>query len=196
MMTVLLLVFAYLIGSIPTGLIVGKQFWQTDLRNYGSKNIGATNAWRVLGKKAGITIFLLDFLKGVLPTALALNFLETPLEAVLVGALAIVGHSCSIFLKFKGGKSVSTGLGVILALMPTVTVIVFISWLIIVKYSGYVSLASIIASLLVPILSLCFGEDMVYTIFGVLIAIFIIYRHKANIERLRAGTESKIVAHK
>ena len=186
------LAVSYLLGSIPNGLIFGKLLWQTDLRKYGSHNIGATNAWRVLGKRAGIFIFLLDFLKGYLSVRLAMAVLGTPLPMVLAGLLAIVGHSCSIFLGFKGGKGVATGLGVISMLMPTVTSIVFLVWLAIVYRTRYVSLGSIVAAALVPILALAFGHPLEYILFGLLAAIFIAVRHRANIERLRAGTENKV----
>ena len=132
---------AYLLGSIPNGLVFGKLLWHIDLREHGSHNIGATNAWRTLGKGPGFLIFLLDFLKGALSVWLGSLLVGTPLAMVLAGVLAIVGHSCSLFLKFKGGKGVATGLGVIVMMMPLPALIVFLVWLAIVKISGYVSLA-------------------------------------------------------
>ena len=113
---------------------------------------------------------------------------------VLAGICAIIGHSCSVFLKFKGGKGVATGLGVIVMLMPLPALIVFAVWLLIVKISGYVSLGSIIAAALVPILAWLQGYAMEYTVFGLLAAAFVIVRHKANIIRLLNGSESKIKA--
>ena len=189
-----LVVFAlcYLLGSVPNGLIFGKLLWQTDLRKYGSHNIGATNAWRTLGKGAGIFIFLMDFLKGFLSVWLAMTFLGTPLSMVLAGIFVIVGHSCSVFLKFKGGKGVATGLGVITMLMPGVTCIVFAVWFAIVYRTRYVSLGSMAAAALVPILALISGAPTEYILFGLLTAVFIIVRHSANIERLKNGTENKI----
>ena len=112
MASVLLVCLAsYLLGSIPNGLVFGKLLWHVDLREYGSHNIGATNAWRTLGKGPGFLIFLLDFLKGALSVGLAEVFTASPLIMVIAGILAIVGHSCSLFLHFKGGKGVATGLG-------------------------------------------------------------------------------------
>ncbi len=184
----------YLLGSIPNGLWVGKFLWNTDLRTQGSHNIGATNAWRILGKGPGLLIFLLDFLKGYLSVRLAMIFLGTPLSMVLAGILAIVGHSCSIFMDFKGGKGVATGLGVIAMLMPAVTGIVFAVWLGIVYFTRYVSLGSITAAALVPVLAWLFGYPFEFVVFGLLAAIFIIVRHKSNIERLLNGTENKIRA--
>lgn len=187
-------VIAYLLGAIPNGLIWGKLIWQTDLREHGSHNIGATNAWRTLGKSAGFLIFVLDFLKGFLSVYIASVLVGTPLSMVLAGVLAIVGHSCSIFLKFKGGKGVATGLGVIVMLMPLEALIIFLVWLIIVKISGYVSLGSVIAAALVPLLFYVGGYPLEFIIFGVLAAMLIIVRHHANIVRLLNGTESKIKA--
>lgn len=185
---------SYLLGSIPNGLILGKAIWGVDLRQHGSKNIGATNAWRTIGKAGGISIFMLDFLKGAISAYLGLHLGGSELAGVLCGILAIAGHSWSVFLAFKGGKGVATGLGVIAALMPEVTLIVFAVWFAIVYFTGYVSLGSIIGAALVPILTLFFGLHTEFLILGLIAAVFIIYRHKSNIERLLNGTESKIKA--
>ena len=184
---------AYGIGSKPNGIIFGKLLWHTDLREHGSHNIGATNAWRTLGKGPGFLIFALDCLKGIIGVGLGL-WVASPLAAVLGGVFAIVGHSCSLFLKFKGGKGVATGLGVIAMLMPKVTAIVFLIWFVIVLVTRYVSLGSIVAAACVPILAFFFDEPTEYVVLGVAAAIFIIVRHRTNIERLMNGTESKIKA--
>ena len=191
---VLACVVSYLIGSIPNGLILGKLLWNVDLREHGSHNIGATNAWRTLGKGPGFLIFLLDLLKGVIGVYLGSIWGETPLALVLGGIFAIVGHSWSLFLRGKGGKGVATGLGVIAMLMPVPTIIVFLLWLTIVYLTGYVSLGSIVAAAMVPILAWAFSAPKEVIGFGLIAAIFIIYRHKANIGRLLNGTESKIKA--
>ena len=185
---------SYLLGSIPNGLILGKAIWGVDLRQHGSKNIGATNAWRTIGKAGGISIFALDFLMGAVSAYLGLHLGGSELAGVLCGILAIAGHSWSVFLSFKGGKGVATGLGVIAALMPMVTLIVFAVWFAIVYFTGYVSLGSIVGAALVPILTLFFGLHTEFLILGLIAAVFIIYRHKSNIERLLKGTESKIKA--
>ena len=187
---------SYLLGSIPNGLILGKAIWGVDLRQHGSKNIGATNAWRTIGKAGGISIFALDFLKGAISAYLGLHLGGSELAGVLCGILAIAGHSWSVFLAFKGGKGVATGLGVIAALMPEVTLIVFAVWFAIVYFTGYVSLGSIVGAALVPILTLFFGLHTEFLILGLIAAVFLIYRHKSNIERLLKGTESKIKAAK
>ena len=191
-MEVEILVLSYLLGSIPNGLIFGKLIWKKDLRKVGSGNIGATNAWRNLGKPAGLLIFALDFLKGALSVLLAENFNGEPLVMILAGFFAILGHSFSLFLKFHGGKGVATGLGVIAMLMPKVTAIVFLIWLTIVFVTRYVSLGSIVASICVPLLAIFFDEPTEFILLGALAAVFITVRHKGNISRLSKGIENKV----
>ena len=186
-----LLLAAYLIGSIPTGLIIGKAIWKKDLRRFGSHNIGATNAWRILGKKAGLLIFILDFVKGQLGVILGACIVGSPCAMVVGGLFAMLGHMFPIFIGFKGGKGVATGLGVISALMPKVTAIVFIVWLVIVFITRYVSLGSIVAAALAVILAAIFHEPTPYIIFALIAAILIIFRHRENIKRLKAGRENK-----
>lgn len=185
---------AYVLGSVPNGLVFGRLIWQIDLREHGSHNIGATNAWRTLGKGPGLLIFLLDFLKGAVSVYIGTHLAGTPLAAVLAGIFAIAGHSCSLFLKFQGGKGVATGLGVIVMMMPLPALLVFLLWLGIVKISGYVSLGSIVAAAFVPVLAWLFAFPQEYICFGILAAAFIIIRHHANIGRLLNRTESKIKA--
>ena len=185
-------VLAYLVGSIPSGLILGKLFWHTDLRKYGSHNIGATNAWRTLGKVPGIIVFLADSLKGQAGVLLGLSLVGTPLAAVIGGLLAIIGHSFSIFLRFRGGKGVATSLGVLTMLMGNVTLIVFALWFTIVYMTRYVSLGSVVAGVLTPILAALFAYPMEYIVFTVIAALLVIVRHRENIKRLMNGTENKI----
>ena len=185
-------VIAYLVGSIPSGLILGKLFWHTDLRKYGSHNIGATNAWRTLGKVPGIIVFLADSLKGQAGVLLGLSLVGTPLAAVIGGLLAIVGHSFSLFLRLHGGKGVATSLGVLTMLMGNVTLIVFVLWFTIVYMTRYVSLGSVVAGVLTPILAALFAYPMEYIVFTVIAALLVIVRHRENIKRLMNGTENKI----
>lgn len=185
-------VIAYLVGSIPSGLILGKLFWHTDLRKYGSHNIGATNAWRTLGKVPGIIVFLADSLKGQAGVLLGLSLVGTPLAAVIGGLLSIVGHSFSLFLRFHGGKGVATSLGVLTMLMGNVTLIVFVLWFTIVYMTRYVSLGSVVAGVLTPILAALFAYPMEYIVFTVIAALLVIVRHRENIKRLMNGTENKI----
>lgn len=191
-MTVLVfikLIIAYVVGSIPTGLIIGKTFYNKDLREYGSKNIGSTNAYRVLGIKGALFVFIGDALKGAIGVSM---FKPSPLFMVLGGILAMVGHNWSLFLKFKGGKGVATGLGLLLVLVPKISIIVIAIWILIVAFTKYVSLGSIIAASSVPILMYFFGEPLPFLIFGLVAALFVIIRHKANIKRLLAGEELKV----
>ena len=183
---------AYLIGSIPSGLILGKLFWHTDLREHGSHNIGATNAWRTLGKGAGIAVFIADSLKGQAGVMLGLSLVGTPLAAVVGGLLAIIGHSFSLFLRFHGGKGVATSLGVLSMLMGDVTFMLFVLWFTIVYVTRYVSLGSVVAGGLAPILAALFGYPMEYLLFTAIAAVLVIVRHRENIKRLMNGTENKI----
>ena len=185
-------VIAYLVGSIPSGLILGKLFWHTDLREHGSHNIGATNAWRTLGKVPGIIIFIADSFKGQAGVLLGFSLVGTPLAAVIGGLLAIVGHSFSLFLRFHGGKGVATSLGVLTMLMGNVTLIVFVLWFTIVYMTRYVSLGSVVAGVLTPILAALFAYPMEYIVFTVIAALLVIVRHRENIKRLMNGTENKI----
>ena len=161
----LLLLVAYVIGSVPSGLIVGRVFFNTDLRDYGSKNIGATNAYRVLGAPAGLCVLIADVGKGVLGVYLGQttgNIYDPALTVycmIMGGLLALIGHSASVFLHFKGGKGVATGLGIILYLAPVETAIVFFVWCVIVGLTRLVSLGSVAAALLV--------HNQLYTIFFV-----------------------------
>lgn len=193
---IIVVLCSYVIGSIPSGLILGKTLWNVDLREHGSKNIGATNAWRTLGKLPGFIVFVADLLKGMIGVYLGMLLVGTSTAMIIGGIIAIVGHSLSLFLKFKGGKGVATGLGVIIMLMPTVSAIVFIIWLVIVILSKYVSLASIIAAICVPVFAFILGMPSEFVAFGVVAALFVIYRHKSNIGRLMNGTENKIKAGK
>lgn len=189
---ILTAILAYLIGSIPSGLILGKLLWHTDLREHGSHNIGATNAWRTLGKGPGIAVFIADSLKGQAGVLLGLSLVGTPLAAVVGGLMAIIGHSFSIFLRFHGGKGVATSLGVLTMLMGDVTFMVFVLWLTIVYVTRYVSLGSVVAGALTPLLAILFAYPMEYILFSVIAAILVIVRHRENIKRLMNGTENKV----
>ncbi len=188
----LMILIAYLVGSIPSGLILGKWIWNTDLREHGSHNIGATNTYRTLGIKPALLIFACDALKGVFGVWLGGYLIGSPIALLLGGICTIIGHNWPIFLKFRGGRGVATGLGVIAMLVPTVTAIVFAIWAAIVYFTKYVSLGSVVAAACVPILMFVFGEQFEFLCFGIVAALFVIVRHKANIVRLLNGTELKI----
>lgn len=186
----LLLMGSYLIGSIPCGFLIGR--WRhLDLRRYGSGNIGATNAFRILGPRAGFLVLFLDAAKGFLPVVI-MNYFFGPGWAVLAGLAAIAGHNWSIFLGFNGGRGVATGAGVLLALMPQVVLVAFIVWVVVVLAFGYISLGSIIAALSVPVTALFFHVPAIYFIFAIPAPLFVVYRHLPNIRRLREGTEPRI----
>ena len=187
----LLMLAAYLVGSIPMGLIFGKLIWKKDLRRFGSHNIGATNAWRVIGKQAGLLIFILDFLKGQIGALLGGLIIGTPAGMVLGGFFAIVGHVFPLFLGFKGGKGVATGVGVLATLMPKITAIVVFVWLALVLLTRYVSVASIVAAVLAPILAACFKVPDEFFAFALATAVVIVWRHRENIARLKKGRENK-----
>lgn len=192
-----LLLACYLIGSIPSGLIVSRRMRGVDLRRYGSGNIGATNAFRALGLTGGLLVLILDALKGFLAVHLAMFALVPgflmPFVKVLFGATAIAGHNWSLFLGFKGGKGIATTLGVLLAIAPEVAAMAALLWVGIVALTRYSSLASLAAAVAVPILMIVYEEHPVYIGFGVLAAAFAIYKHLGNIQRLLKGEELALV---
>jgi len=194
---VLVMLFAYLLGSIPFALLVVKLVKGVDVREYGSGNVGATNAFRILGLGLGILVALLDIGKGFIAVSVARYFFaDQPLLLLVAGLLAIAGHNWPIFLNFKGGKGVATSVGVLISLSPKTILVAFLVWLIIVLITQYVSLASIVAAIVIPILMYLFAQETIFIILAVLIAIFVIYRHQANIKRLLAGTENKVSLNK
>jgi glycerol-3-phosphate acyltransferase PlsY len=193
---------AYLIGSIPFGLLISKAKGK-DIRTMGSCNIGATNVLRCLGKPLGITCFVLDVFKGYLPAAffpmIACRLLAQASDAgncepgfgILFGAAAILGHNFPVFLKFKGGKGVATSAGVLLGVAPLAVGIGLLTWVIVFKTSGYVSLGSIVATIIVVIAGWTLGYGPITAIALTLLGALSIYRHRSNIQRLFAGTENR-----
>ncbi|MFY9139450.1 MAG: glycerol-3-phosphate 1-O-acyltransferase PlsY [Thermacetogeniaceae bacterium] len=187
---VLVLLISYLIGSIPCGYLIGRKH-KVDLRRHGSGNIGATNAFRILGPEVGLLVLLCDVAKGLLPVLIA-NNLFGPFYGVGAGLAVMAGHSWSVFLRFQGGRGVATGAGVLIALMPGVVLIAFVIWIVVVLFTGYVSLGSILASVAVPFIALILHIPWEYYIFAVPAPIIIVIRHLPNIRRLQAGTENRI----
>jgi acyl phosphate:glycerol-3-phosphate acyltransferase len=186
-----LFVLAYLVGSIPFGVVVGKLFYGVDVREHGSGNVGTTNVFRVLGKKAGAVVMVCDILKGYVPAAIAVA-LFSPWAAIFIAAAPVVGHIYSIFLKGRGGKGIATGAGVVLALVPLAFAIIFTTWLVLIVVTRYVSVASLVAAVLVPVLTIAFDEPLPYKIAGVLVAILVWWAHRGNIQRLLAGEEHRV----
>ncbi|MEN6356423.1 MAG: glycerol-3-phosphate 1-O-acyltransferase PlsY [Armatimonadota bacterium] len=194
MKTALILALCYLIGSIPFGVIMGR-LRGIDIQKHGSGNIGATNVLRTLGVVPAIIVFILDAMKGC-AAVLICDSLHMGQYIVVAGALlAIVGHTFSVFLKFTGGKAVSTSLGVIIGLNWIIALIAFLVWCALVAITRYVSIASMIAAMSVPVMMICWKAQHVppaYQALAVLAALAIVIKHKSNMKRLMQGTESKI----
>lgn len=193
---ILTLVIAYVIGSIPTGYLIVKAKTGQDIRTIGSGSTGATNVKRVLGKKWFFTVMILDAIKGALPVVLAKILVSAGasygLAPVIAAVAVIIGHSKSCFLGFKGGKSVASGVGTILALNWVVGLIIAIVWGIITYFTKYVSVGSMIALLISPFLMYFLHSPIAYIGYCALGAIYIIYLHRENIKRLMNGNENKV----
>lgn len=182
---------AYLLGSIHFGLIAGK-IKGIDVRKGGSGNVGTTNVFRLLGKKWGFIVFLLDTAKGWLPVFLAIQLTSSATVAVLVAGAAILGHTFSFFMYFKGGKGVATGLGTIIALIPTLALVAFVMFGLVLMISKTVSLASLSAVTSLLLMIFITDQPTEYRVFVVLGAILIFYAHRSNIVRLINGTENRL----
>lgn len=182
------MIFAYLVGSIPFGLLWGRIFADVDIRDYGSGNIGATNMNRVLGKKLGAATLASDMLKAVVCGLLARFLLQDILLASLVGLATILGHCFPIYLRFAGGKGVATVFGNLIALSPLSALISLIVWLVTYRISKVSALGALVASTLMPIeIYFLVGPKPAIVFIGVVILVF--YRHKDNIARMRQGKE-------
>lgn len=202
-LTFLIVFFAYLLGSIPTGYLAGKWLKGIDIREVGSGSTGATNVLRNLGKPAAIAVLGIDVLKGMAAVGLVRGFYELASTELIpsewkywliyfTGIAAILGHSKSIFLNFTGGKSVATSLGVLAVMNPLVALGAFGSFLVMLGISRIVSLSSITAAIAVTVLMIALNQPIPYLIFGILGGIYVIARHSGNIQRLLAGSEPKL----
>ncbi|MBS1752458.1 MAG: glycerol-3-phosphate 1-O-acyltransferase PlsY [Ferruginibacter sp.] len=201
MKELVLIIFAYLIGSIPTALIVSKKFFGIDIRDYGSGNMGATNTFRVLGKRYGTMVMVFDILKGMAAVGLyslipfyMTHELERTNLMLGLGIAAVTGHIFPIFAGFKGGKGVATLLGMVLAIQPVIAVSCIGIFLLVLFLTRYVSLSSILAAIALPICVLwIWNEDeILYRVFAIIVAILVIVTHQKNIGRLLRGVESRI----
>ncbi|WP_067843680.1 glycerol-3-phosphate 1-O-acyltransferase PlsY [Amphibacillus sediminis] len=186
-----LIIVAYLLGSIPSGLIVGKVFYQTDIREHGSGNLGGTNTFRVLGKKAGIVVTLADILKGTLAALLPVMFQLPEINPLIIGIFAAIGHIFPIFAHFRGGKAVATSAGIILGVSPLLFAIMLCSFFVILYISKYVSLSSMLTGI-IAIITTVLMQDYSLLIVTSLLTLFVIYRHLANIKRIINKTEPKV----
>lgn len=187
------IVGAYLTGSIPFGFLIGK-FRGVDVRTVGSKNIGATNVYRTVGHSWGLLAFACDFLKGFLPAFFALR-LAVSIDAnlpVYVGLACVIGHTFTVFMRFRGGKGVATAFGMMVALAAYPTLLAFAVFVVAVWLSHYISLGSILAAATLGVLVWIFPCAFAMRIVGTLIGVFVIVKHKSNIQRLLKGCENKI----
>jgi glycerol-3-phosphate acyltransferase PlsY len=191
MTSALLLVAAYLVGAFPSSYVVGKLARGIDLRQHGSGNLGATNAYRVLGWKAAIPVFILDIFKGWFPTFFfpRIDGSDAWQWALGYGAAAIIGHVFSIYVGFKGGKGVATGSGVFIALAPLAVLVATIVWGILLFATRTVSIASIAAAVVLPIAVWLMGAPLLLRALALALSTFVIYAHRANIKRLQRGDE-------
>lgn len=195
----MVLIISYLLGSIPSAFLLTRLITGKDVRQYGSGNVGATNATRVMGFSYGVLVGAMDILKGYLAVMVAQTLLAGNISiyfVLLAALLAIIGHNWSVFLNFTGGKGVATTFGVILRLLPSLFLVYAVIWLLLVLISKYVSLASIIGAISLPIVTFLLDLELAYVIFTLILALFIIIRHQANIKRLISGQEKKVKASK
>lgn len=192
---------AYLLGSIPTAVWVGRTWYNLDVREHGSKNAGATNTFRVLGKKPGIIVLSIDVIKGFLAVFLPYVFLNTKIEEdiliqiqIISAIIVVLGHVFPIFANFKGGKGVATSLGVIFGIHPTAAAICLVFFLVTFIIANYVSLGAIVAALMFPlIIKFVFCVTSVWLLsFSIILSVAVISAHRKNIVRLLNGNESKM----
>jgi len=192
LMIIAAFVATYVVAAIPFALIVSRS-QGVDLRKIGSGNIGATNVYRSMGFKWAVIVFLLDAIKGFIPTIVIINvYNHMPILHVLIAAMAIFAHSYTVFANFKGGKGAATGLGVLLALSPIIFIGIAVLAIVIILKTRYVSVGTMTCCVLIPISFFLLSYPWVYTFFVSFICLFVIYRHKPNIKRLIAGKENKI----
>jgi glycerol-3-phosphate acyltransferase PlsY len=201
MKLILLFIAAYLLGSIPSGVWVGKLFFNKDIRQFGSGNTGTTNTFRVLGKTAGIIVLLMDILKGTLATCLPLIFHVTTINPLWFGVCAILGHTFPIFASFKGGKAVATSAGMLLGYSPVFFIYSSLIFVICLYITSTVSLTSMISATLITLSTIILPyiapqilptHNWLLTLIAFGVSVFIFYRHKENIKRIKDGTESRV----
>lgn len=197
-MTIVALILAYLLGSIPSALWIGKVFYKTDIREHGSGNLGGTNTFRTLGKTAGLIVSTMDILKGTAAVLLAFTplFSDIAVHPLVLGILAVVGHMYPIFANFRGGKAVATSAGILLGYHWPIFAVMIVVFFLVLKLTKMVSLTSMTAAILSVIYVLTyhfvFENDIVFVAVIFVLASFIIYRHRANVKRILDGTEPKV----
>ena len=191
MRNLILMIIAYLLGSFPSALVIGKTFYNKDIRNYGSGNLGSTNAFRVLGKKGGAIVFILDILKGGLAFLIA-KYAGATISPLIIAVFAIIGHIYPILANFKGGKAVATSAGIILFYSPLLFITLFIIFVITLKIWKMVSLSSTIISIAAVFIVWLGNYDLTARIMLTIFAVFIIIKHIPNYKRILNGTENKV----
>ncbi|MDN6729126.1 MAG: glycerol-3-phosphate 1-O-acyltransferase PlsY [Alkalibacterium sp.] len=184
------MIVAYLLGSIPSGVWIGKAFFQTDIREHGSGNSGTTNTYRVLGKSAGTIVLIMDVAKGTAAALLPIWFGLT-IHPMIIGLFAIIGHVYPLFAKFKGGKAVATTAGVALGAQPLFVFVMILLFGVILFTSSMVSLASVLTFIVAALTAFITG-DWMFTLIVWLAMILVVVRHKENIARIRKGEENKV----
>ena len=197
---ILLLIASYLLGAIPFGLWIGKIFFKKNLHDYGSGNTGTTNTFRILGVKAGISVFIFDLLKGTLATLLPLIFHINGVSPLIFGLLAVIGHTLSIFDHFKGGKAVATSAGVVLGFSPFFLLYLLVIFILVLWLFSMISLSSVVAAIFALLGILIFPSfgfiltsyDLLFSIIIFALAIIIIFRHKTNLKRIKNHCESLV----
>ena len=188
--TFLAVVISYLIGSIPFGYLLAR-LKGIDIMEHGSGNIGATNVWRNMGPLPGLTVLLLDMGKGAVAVLIGRSL--GGIETELLTAIAVLcGHSWSVFLRFKGGKMIATGGGIVFAMSPVLVLVGFVVWVTTVAVSRYVSLGSMLAAVSIPVTMVITKMSPWHITFGVAMAVLAVYKHRANISRILNGTEFKV----
>ena len=199
------IIISYLIGSMPTAYILGRALKGKDLRQFGSHNVGATNAFRVLGKGIGITVLFIDIIKGIIPTVLISGYiiskntsLSPEITRVIFGVAAACGHNWTIFLNFKGGKGVAVTFGVLIGLAIKYSALriifgyVLLVWILVFLLFRMVSLASVLSSVTLPIFMFLLKQKQEFIILGIVLCVLIIFRHKSNIARIIQGKEKRL----
>jgi glycerol-3-phosphate acyltransferase PlsY len=186
-----MLVAAYLLGAIPFGLVIGKLFFGVDIRERGSGNVGTTNAFRVLGKKAGIAVLACDMLKGYVPALIA-SLLFGPWATIFIASAPVAGHMYSVFLRGSGGKGIATGSAVALALVPGIYVVALGTWIAVLLLGRMVSLASLSAALMLAVLVLLTDQPLPYVIAALLVLVLVTIAHRGNIGRMLRHREPRV----
>lgn len=194
------LVVGYLVGSVPTAYLFGKAVKKIDIRQHGSGNVGATNAFRILGKGPGTLVLLIDIFKGIFAITIVGNVfgIDRVIWRVLLGVAVVVGHNWTVFLQFRGGKGIATSLGVLIGLtiqyaaLRVVLLVTVLSWVVVFLASGYVSLSSMIAAMAMAVMMLLTSQPVELKVLGAVFCAFVLIRHQTNIHRLLARRETKV----